>query len=173
MKNPGLNLVTVPGGLPTGIVGNATTDFAITPCAVASCPAAFIWASITGKHHRLEPERGSKLNHRRDRSQPRGSCLYGPCQWQQLGRQPPLRRRLQQWQHRRLRRHLRADHYYRQLSQIQPSPQRPGTLFILTTSRTLVARYMLCMPKSAPMVNPRMVSATVSFAASILTACAT
>src|SRR6185436_12956613 len=48
VKNPGLSLVTVPGGLPTGVVGNATTDFAITPCAVASCPAAFIFASITG-----------------------------------------------------------------------------------------------------------------------------
>ncbi|HEX3231522.1 MAG TPA: TIGR03118 family protein [Pyrinomonadaceae bacterium] len=48
VKNPGLSLVTVTGGLPTGVVGNATTDFAITPCSVASCPAAFIWATITG-----------------------------------------------------------------------------------------------------------------------------
>ena len=48
VKNPGLSTVTIPGGLPTGVVGNATTDFAITPCSVASCPAAFIFASITG-----------------------------------------------------------------------------------------------------------------------------
>lgn len=48
VKNPGLSLVTVPGGLPTGVIGNATTDFAITPCSVASCPAAFIFSSITG-----------------------------------------------------------------------------------------------------------------------------
>ena len=47
--NPGLNLVTVPGGLPTGVVGNATTDFTLTPCVgVATCPAAFIFSSITG-----------------------------------------------------------------------------------------------------------------------------
>ena len=115
VKNPGLNLVTVPGGLPTGVVGNATTDFAITPCAVASCPAAFILGLDHGQHHWLEPERGSKFNHRRHRSQPRRSCLYRPCQWQQLGRQPPLRRRLQQWKHRRLRRHLRTNNHYRQL----------------------------------------------------------
>jgi uncharacterized protein (TIGR03118 family) len=49
VRNPGLSLVTVPGGLPTGVVGNSTTDFVVPgPCAVASCPAAFIWASITG-----------------------------------------------------------------------------------------------------------------------------
>jgi uncharacterized protein (TIGR03118 family) len=58
VKNPGLNLVTVPGGLPTGIVGNATTDFAITPCAVASCPAAFIWASLTGNIIGWNPSAG-------------------------------------------------------------------------------------------------------------------
>lgn len=48
VKNPGLATVTIPGGLPTGVVGNSTTDFAVTPCAVASCPAAFIFSSITG-----------------------------------------------------------------------------------------------------------------------------
>jgi uncharacterized protein (TIGR03118 family) len=48
VKNPGLSFVTVPGGLPTGVIGNSTTDFTLTPCAVASCPAAFIFASITG-----------------------------------------------------------------------------------------------------------------------------
>lgn len=58
VKNPGLSLVTVPGGLPTGVVGNATTDFAITPCAVASCPAAFIWASITGNIIGWNPSAG-------------------------------------------------------------------------------------------------------------------
>jgi uncharacterized protein (TIGR03118 family) len=58
VKNPGLSLVTVPGGLPTGVVGNATTDFAITPCAVASCPAAFIWASITGNIVGWNPSAG-------------------------------------------------------------------------------------------------------------------
>src|SRR5436189_5660282 len=46
--NPGTSLVTVPGGLPTGVVGNATTDFAVTPCSVVSCPSAFIFSSITG-----------------------------------------------------------------------------------------------------------------------------
>ncbi|HBB98776.1 MAG TPA: TIGR03118 family protein [Blastocatellia bacterium] len=58
VKNPGLSLVTVPGGLPTGIVGNATTDFAITPCSVATCPAAFIWASITGNIIGWNPSAG-------------------------------------------------------------------------------------------------------------------
>ncbi|MCM3871738.1 MAG: TIGR03118 family protein, partial [Pyrinomonadaceae bacterium] len=58
VKNPGLSLVTVPGGLPTGVVGNATTDFAITPCAVVSCPAAFIFASITGNIIGWNPSAG-------------------------------------------------------------------------------------------------------------------
>lgn len=48
VKNPGLAAVSIPGGLPTGVVGNSTTDFTLTPCAIASCPAAFIFASITG-----------------------------------------------------------------------------------------------------------------------------
>lgn len=58
VKNPGLSLVTVPGGLPTGVVGNATTDFAVTPCAVASCPAAFIFSSITGNIVGWNPSAG-------------------------------------------------------------------------------------------------------------------
>ena len=58
VKNPGLSLVTVPGGLPTGVVGNSTTDFAITPCAVASCPAAFIFSSITGNIVGWNPSAG-------------------------------------------------------------------------------------------------------------------
>jgi len=58
VKNPGLSIVTVPGGLPTGVVGNATTDFAITPCSVASCPAAFIWSSITGNIVGWNPSAG-------------------------------------------------------------------------------------------------------------------
>jgi uncharacterized protein (TIGR03118 family) len=58
VKNPGLSTVTVPGGLPTGVVGNATTDFAITPCSVATCPAAFIWASITGNIIGWNPSAG-------------------------------------------------------------------------------------------------------------------
>lgn len=58
VKNPGLSLVTVPGGLPTGVVGNSTTDFAITPCSVASCPAAFIFSSITGNIIGWNPSAG-------------------------------------------------------------------------------------------------------------------
>jgi uncharacterized protein (TIGR03118 family) len=58
VKNPGLSFITVPGGLPTGVVGNATTDFAVTPCAVASCPAAFIWASETGNIVGWNPSAG-------------------------------------------------------------------------------------------------------------------
>jgi uncharacterized protein (TIGR03118 family) len=58
VPNPGLSLVSVPGGLPTGVVGNATTDFAVTPCAVASCPAAFIFASITGNIVGWNPSAG-------------------------------------------------------------------------------------------------------------------
>ncbi|MCM3901330.1 MAG: TIGR03118 family protein [Pyrinomonadaceae bacterium] len=58
VKNPGLSLVTIPEGLPTGIIGNATTDFALTPCAVASCPAAFIFASITGNIVGWNPSAG-------------------------------------------------------------------------------------------------------------------
>jgi uncharacterized protein (TIGR03118 family) len=44
---PGLRLVTIPGGLPTGTVPNGTTDFVVTSGA-ASGPALFIFASITG-----------------------------------------------------------------------------------------------------------------------------
>ena len=42
--------VTIPGGLPTGTVANpSTTDFPLPgACAVASCPARFLFASITG-----------------------------------------------------------------------------------------------------------------------------
>ena len=58
VKNPGLSFITTPGGLPTGVVGNATTDFAITPCAVASCPAAFIFSSITGNIVGWNPSAG-------------------------------------------------------------------------------------------------------------------
>jgi len=58
VKNPGLNFVTVPGGLPTGVVGNPTADFAITPCAVASCPAIFIFASRTGNIVGWHPSAG-------------------------------------------------------------------------------------------------------------------
>jgi uncharacterized protein (TIGR03118 family) len=59
VKNPGLSLITVPGGLPTGIIGNATTDFAITPCSVASCPSAFIFATETGNIVGWNPSAGS------------------------------------------------------------------------------------------------------------------
>jgi uncharacterized protein (TIGR03118 family) len=41
--------VTIPGGLPTGTVASGGTDFVVPgPCAVASCPARFLFASITG-----------------------------------------------------------------------------------------------------------------------------
>jgi uncharacterized protein (TIGR03118 family) len=41
--------VTIPGGLPTGTIANGTTEFVLPgACAVASCPARFIFASITG-----------------------------------------------------------------------------------------------------------------------------
>jgi uncharacterized protein (TIGR03118 family) len=41
--------VTIPGGLPTGTVSNGTSEFVLPgACAVASCPARFIFASITG-----------------------------------------------------------------------------------------------------------------------------
>lgn len=34
VKNPGLSFVTIPGGLPTGVIGNLTTDFVVPgPCA--------------------------------------------------------------------------------------------------------------------------------------------
>jgi len=58
VKNPGLSLVSIPLGLPTGVVGNATTDFTLTPCAVASCPAAFIFCSITGNIIGWNPSAG-------------------------------------------------------------------------------------------------------------------
>ena len=48
VKNPGLSFITITGGLPTGVVGNATTDFNLTPCSVATCPAALIFSSISG-----------------------------------------------------------------------------------------------------------------------------
>src|SRR5258706_12364990 len=42
--------ITIPGGLPTGTIANpSSTDFVLPgPCAAASCPARFIFASITG-----------------------------------------------------------------------------------------------------------------------------
>lgn len=58
VKNPGLSTVTIPGGVPTGVVGNTSTDFAVTPCAVASCPAAFIWASENGNIVGWNPSAG-------------------------------------------------------------------------------------------------------------------
>jgi uncharacterized protein (TIGR03118 family) len=49
VKNPSPSAVTIPGGLPTGTVSNSTNDFVLPgPCAVASCPARFLFASITG-----------------------------------------------------------------------------------------------------------------------------
>jgi uncharacterized protein (TIGR03118 family) len=47
--NPSPQTVTIPGGLPTGTVSNTTNDFVLPgACAVASCPARFLFASITG-----------------------------------------------------------------------------------------------------------------------------
>ncbi|HEX5709036.1 MAG TPA: TIGR03118 family protein [Pyrinomonadaceae bacterium] len=48
--NPGLQTVTIPGGLPTGTVANpSTTDFVLPgACASAPCAANFLFASITG-----------------------------------------------------------------------------------------------------------------------------
>ena len=45
--NPGLAAITIPGGLPTGVVANSTADFVIGS-APASGPASFLFASITG-----------------------------------------------------------------------------------------------------------------------------
>jgi uncharacterized protein (TIGR03118 family) len=48
-KNPGFEGITIPGGLPTGTVANATTDFVLPgACASAPCTANFIFSSITG-----------------------------------------------------------------------------------------------------------------------------
>jgi uncharacterized protein (TIGR03118 family) len=47
VKNPGLAAITIPGGLPTGTVGNSTTDFVVTS-GMASGAANFLFASITG-----------------------------------------------------------------------------------------------------------------------------
>jgi uncharacterized protein (TIGR03118 family) len=49
VKNPGFPQITVPGGLPTGVVGNTTSDFVVPgPCAGPPCTALFIFSSITG-----------------------------------------------------------------------------------------------------------------------------
>ncbi|MCA1635528.1 MAG: TIGR03118 family protein [Acidobacteria bacterium] len=49
VKNPGLAGITIPGGLPTGTVGNTTTSFVLPgACASPPCTAQFIFASITG-----------------------------------------------------------------------------------------------------------------------------
>ena len=49
VKNPGLSFITIPGGLPTGTVGNSTTAFVLPgPCASPPCTAQFIFSSITG-----------------------------------------------------------------------------------------------------------------------------
>ena len=47
VKNPGLAGITIPGGLPTGTVGNATSDFVVTS-GPASGAANFLFSSITG-----------------------------------------------------------------------------------------------------------------------------
>ena len=47
VKNPGLAGITIPGGLPTGTVGNSTVDFVVTS-GMASGAANFIFSSITG-----------------------------------------------------------------------------------------------------------------------------
>lgn len=44
----GLPTVTIPGGLPTGAVANATSDFNVTPVGGSPAPARFIFDSITG-----------------------------------------------------------------------------------------------------------------------------
>jgi uncharacterized protein (TIGR03118 family) len=47
--NPSPQTVNIPGGLPTGVVGNTTSDFNITPPGGGTpAPALFIFASITG-----------------------------------------------------------------------------------------------------------------------------
>ena len=49
VPNPALRFVTIPGGLPTGTVGNPTADFVLPgPCASPPCSAQFLFASITG-----------------------------------------------------------------------------------------------------------------------------
>ena len=47
VKNPGLAGITIPGGLPTGTVGNSTVDFVVSS-GPASGAANFLFASITG-----------------------------------------------------------------------------------------------------------------------------
>src|SRR5690242_20650278 len=47
--NPSPQTINIPGGLPTGAVGNSTTDFQITPPGGGTpAAAAFIFDSITG-----------------------------------------------------------------------------------------------------------------------------
>ena len=48
--NPGLQTVTIPGGLPTGTVANPVATEFVLPgaCAAAPCGANFLFASITG-----------------------------------------------------------------------------------------------------------------------------
>jgi uncharacterized protein (TIGR03118 family) len=49
IKNPTLSFINIPGQLPTGVVGNTTTDFVLPgACSSAPCTASFIFASITG-----------------------------------------------------------------------------------------------------------------------------
>ncbi|MCA1607408.1 MAG: TIGR03118 family protein, partial [Acidobacteria bacterium] len=49
VKNPTFAGITIPGGLPTGTVGNPTTSFVLPgACASPPCAAAFIFSSITG-----------------------------------------------------------------------------------------------------------------------------
>jgi uncharacterized protein (TIGR03118 family) len=57
VKNPGLSVVTIPGGLPTGTVANpSATDFVVPgACAAAPCVSNFIFASITGNITAWDP----------------------------------------------------------------------------------------------------------------------
>jgi uncharacterized protein (TIGR03118 family) len=58
--NPSPQTIDIEGGLPTGTVGNATTDFNITPPGGGTpAPANFIFASLSGKITAWNAQQGS------------------------------------------------------------------------------------------------------------------
>jgi uncharacterized protein (TIGR03118 family) len=57
--NPNPQTITIAGGLPTGVVANATTDFTFTPPGGVAGPARFIFVSITGNIVAWQPALGT------------------------------------------------------------------------------------------------------------------
>src|SRR5262249_54316859 len=106
--------VPIPGGAPSGQVFNASNDFAVSAGGGSARPPVF-FASEAGHHPRRTPHRppppaapGPPVAHRVPHGDDARGGLHGAGDRQQRRGQLPLRRRLPQRRHRRLRPHLHA-----------------------------------------------------------------